>query len=101
MGVIYDPLLGKVRQQDEGGGDTPSAQTYIEEKLILQSSNSIPYAAEKRRKILSVTTYLCKNVLFDGVSLNVGDVIEANNVYAITATMSADNAIIILKTQEV
>lgn len=101
MSAKYDPILGKVREKDEGkGGGGGEGQSYTEEKLILQSTSFIPYATPTRKRILSIKSYLCSDVKIDGVTLAAGGYLEADTVYSISATMTADNAIIILKTEE-
>ena len=118
MGVIYDPVLGKLRNSDkvdlskiensisevehrveetEGG---LTALCNDEEKLIIENTNATTYVTKNNRVILSMDYYNCSNALFNGNAVKVGDILKGGIMYNVTVTVQSDRAAIIMKTKE-
>lgn len=119
MGVIYDPVLGKLRDSDkvdlsgiensisevehrvtetEGG---LTALCNDEEKLIIENTNATTYITKNNRVILSMDYYNCSNALFNGNAVKVGDILRGEIMYNVTVTVQSDRAAIIMKTKEI
>ena len=118
MGVIYDPVLGKLRDSDkvdlseiensisevehrvEGTEDGLTALCNDEEKLIIENTNATTYITKNNRVILSMDYYNCSNALFNGNAVKVGDILKGGIMYNVTVTVQSDRAAIIMKTKE-
>ena len=118
MGVIYDPVLGKLRDSDkvdlseiensisevehrvEGTEDGLTALCNDEEKLIIENTNATTYVTKNNRVILSMDYYNCSNALFNGNAVKVGDILKGGIMYNVTVTVQSDRAAIIMKTKE-
>ena len=119
MGVIYDPVLGKLRDSDkvdlseiensisevehrvEGTEDGLTALCNDEEKLIIENTNATTYVTKNNRVILSMDYYNCSNALFNGNAVKVGDILKGGIMYNVTVTVQSDRAAIIMKTKEI
>ncbi|MBR2369685.1 MAG: hypothetical protein IKA83_05975 [Paludibacteraceae bacterium] len=118
MGVIYDPVLGKLRDSDkvdlseiensisevenrvQGTEDGLTALCNDEEKLIIENTNATTYITKNNRVILSMDYYNCSNALFNGNAVKVGDILKGGIMYNVTVTVQSDRAAIIMKTKE-
>lgn len=118
MGVIYDAVLGKLRDSDkvdlseiensisevehrvEGTESGLTALCNDEEKLIIENTNATTYITKNNRVILSMDYYNCSNALFNGNVVKVGDVLKGGIMYNVTVTVQSDRAAIIMKTKE-
>ena len=119
MGVIYDPVLGKLRDSDkvdlseiensisevehrvEETEDGLTALCNDEEKLIIENTNATTYVTKNNRVILSMDYYNCSNALFNGNAVKVGDILKGGIMYNVTVTVQSDRAAIIMKTKEI
>ena len=119
MGVIYDPVLGKLRESDkvdlteiensisevehsvEETKDGLTALCNDEEKLIIENTNATTYITKNNRVILSMDYYNCSNALFNGNAVTVGDILRGEIMYNVTVTVQSDRAAIIMKTKEI
>ena len=119
MGVIYDPVLGKLRESDkvdlteiensisevehsvEETKDGLTALCNDEEKLIIENTNATTYITKNNRVILSMDYYNCSNALFNGNAVKVGDILRGEIMYNVTVTVQSDRAAIIMKTKEI
>lgn len=118
MGVIYDSVLGKLRDSDKVDlseiensisevehrvEETEGSLTALcndEEKLIIENTNATTYITKNNRVILSMDYYNCSNALFNGNAVKVGDILKGGIMYNVTVTVQSDRAAIIMKTKE-
>lgn len=124
MGAKFDKIQAKLREKDTQ--DLSSYQTKIdntlqttnknvvgainevkqavdtvaayEEKIIIENTNNTIYVSKDTRVVQAVDFYNCSDVQFNNTALAVGTVIAANTVYTVTATVSSDKAVIIIRT---
>lgn len=119
MGVIYDAVLGKLRDSDKVDlseiensiseveyhvKETEDGLTALcndEEKLIIENTNATTYITKNNRVILSMDYYNCSNALFNGNAVKVGDILKGEIMYNVTVTVQSDRAAIIMKTKEI
>jgi len=72
-----------------------------EEKLLFENTSSTIYASDVNCTVKDVQYYNCSGLKFNGNSVAEDFVIQAGTVYNVTITMSADNAIVILKSEQI
>lgn len=72
-----------------------------EEKLLFENTASTIYASDVNCTVKEVAYFNCSGLKFNGNSVTADFVIQANTMYDVSVTASADNAIVILKTEQI
>ena len=72
-----------------------------EEKLLFENTASSIYASDVNCTVKDVVYFNCSGLKFNGNSVAADFVIQANTMYDVSITAAADNAIVILKTEQI
>ena len=72
-----------------------------EEKMVFENTSSTVYASDVNCTVKAVAYFNCSGLKFNGNSVSEDFVIQAGMVYQVSVTMSADNAVVILKTEQI
>ncbi len=72
-----------------------------EEKLLFENTASSIYASDVNCTVTEVVYFNCSGLKFNGNSVAADFVIQANTMYDVSITAAADNAIVILKTEQI
>lgn len=72
-----------------------------EEKLLFENTASTIYASDVNCTVKDVKYFNCSGLKLDGNSVTAGFIIQANAMYNVSVTVNSDNAIVILKTEQI
>lgn len=72
-----------------------------EEKLLFENTSSTIYASDVNCTVKDVDYFNCSGLKFNGNSVTEDFVIQAGTIYTVSVTMSSDNAVVILKTEQI
>ena len=72
-----------------------------EEKLLFENTASSIYASDVNCTVKEVVYFNCSGLKFNGNYVAADFVIQANTLYDVAITASADNAIVIIKTEQI
>ena len=72
-----------------------------EEKLLFENTSSTIYASDVNCTVKDVDYFNCSGLKFNGNSVTEDFIIQANTLYTVSVTMSSDNAVVILKTEQI
>lgn len=72
-----------------------------EEKLLFENTASSIYASDVNCTVKEVVYFNCSGLKLNGNSVAADFVIQANTLYDVAITASADNAIVIIKTEQI
>ena len=72
-----------------------------EEKLLFENTASTIYASDVNCTVKEITYFNCSGLKFNGNSVAPDFVIQSGTLYDVSITASSDNAVVIIKTEQI